>query len=270
MPKDERKHIESSLAAQSLVDRRVIAGTGGEELPLLPKLWLAAVGGSVFDAGAAPLKALADKAAELINEHQLALSCGGGVRERHVLSIGLELGLPAGGLAAVAGGAAEQNALMLWALLAQRGGVRLPKDEIELLPTFLALGKLPILTSYPPYEYWEFPPERGNVPMHGCDCGALLLAETLGCSLLLLKDVPAIYDADPRRNPQAQPIERLNAAGLAALDQGDGPLEPLFARILKRCRRVRQVRLISGLEPGPLERCVRGEPEGTALEPGDA
>jgi len=270
MDKDGRRHIASGLAAESLVDRALLERTAGRGLALLPELWLIAVGGSVFDAGAAPLAALAEASAELSQQHALALSCGGGVRERHTLMIGLDLGLPVGGLAAVAGAASEQNALMLWALLAGRNGVRLPQNDLELLPALLALGRLPVLTSFPPYEYWEFPPERNGLPPHGCDCGALLLAETLGCRLLLLKDVDGLYTADPRRDPQARKLPRLSAAELSDPAFADGPLEPLFGRILARCCRVREVRLLGGLEPGPLRQRLTGGAPGTLLEAGHA
>ena len=266
MKKDTRQHIDSGLAAESLVDRKVIAGTGGPEILLLPDLWLIAVGGSVFDAGADPLKKLAGAVVDLVHDHEIAISCGGGVRERHTLKIGLGLGLPTGGLATVAGSVPEQNALIFWALLTESGGVRLPKAQLEMLPTMLALKRIPVLTSNPPYEYWEFPPVHGSLPPHGCDCGALLLAETLGCRLLLLKDVQGICSDDPKHNSDAGLIDRVDAKLLASGAPDTLPLEPAFAGLLANCRRVGEIRLINGLNPAPLERCLAGEPVGTLIE----
>src|SRR5215471_3491101 len=191
---DRRKHIQSGLAAESLVARSVAESTVGRAEPVLPDLWLVLIGGSLFDRGGPAILPLTEKLAELRKRHQIAVCCGGGVRQRHTYKIGLDLGLPVGGLAAVAGAIEEQNALMLWALMARQGAIRFNKEELELLPMALGMGQLPILVAQPPYHYWEYPREGGALPLHGDDSGVVLLAENFGCKCVLLKDVAGIYN----------------------------------------------------------------------------
>jgi molybdenum storage protein len=263
---DRRKHISSGLAAESLVATRVMQATAGRAEPVLPDLWLILIGGSLFDRGPEAIPALAERLVALRRRHQIAVLCGGGVRQRHTYKIGIDLGLPIGGLAAVAGAIEEQNALMLWALTAQRGAIRLDKEELELLPLALAMGQLPILVAQPPYHYWEYPRAGTSLPMHGDDCGAVLLAENFGCRCVLLKDVDGIYDADPHEQPGARHQPRLRVDDLRGAGARPLPVEPGLLEVLRDTRHVTRVPIASGLDPDNLDRLLAGEAAGTVLE----
>lgn len=263
---DRRKHIESKLAGESLVATSVRRSTDGAVRPVLPDLWFILIGGSLFDRGKAALLPLADKIAALRAKYQLAIFVGGGVRERHTYKIGIDLGLPLGGLAMIAGGIPEQNALMLWALLASRGAVRLSKEEIGILPLALAMGQVPILVGQPPYHYWEFPSDDSMVPRHGADCGTALLADNFGCRCILLKDVDGVYDADPATHASARRLERVRVDDLIENGPETLPVERALLDIMQHTRSLTRVHVASGLDPDNLDRILGGENVGTLLE----
>jgi molybdenum storage protein len=263
---DRRKHIDSRLAGDSLVGPGIRRGTDGTVRRVLPELWCVLIGGSLFDRGRAVLLPLADKIAELRAKHQLAIFVGGGVRERHTYKIGIDLGLPLGGLAMVAGAIPEQNALMLWAVLASRGAVRLSKEEIGLLPVALAMGQIPVLVGQPPYHYWEHPSDDSLVPRHGADCGTALLADNFGCRCVLLKDVSGIHEADPAAHPGAPLLRRVRAPDLLRDGPKTLPVERALLEIMCHTRSLTWLHVASGLDPDVLERILAGEDAGTRLE----
>ena len=263
---DRRKHISSGLAAESLVATRVMRATEGKARPVLPDLWLVLIGGSLFDRGRDAVLPLAERLGALRARYPLAVCCGGGVRQRHTYKIGLDLGLPVGGLAAVAGAIEEQNALMLWALTAHRGAIRLNKEELELLPMALAMGQLPILVAQPPYHYWEYPREGSGLPLHGDDCGTVLLAENFGCQCVLLKDVDGIYEADPAEHPGARRLTHARVDDLLANGPKTLPVERGLLEIMRDTRHVTRLCVASGLDPDNLDRILAGEEVGTVLE----
>jgi len=263
---DRRKHIDSKLAGESLVARSVLRGTDGAVRAVLPDLWCILIGGSLFDRGKAALVPLADRIAALRANHQIAIFVGGGVRERHTYKIGIDLGLPLGGLAMIAGGIPEQNALMLWALLASRGAVRLSKEEIAIMPLVLSVGQIPILVGQPPYHYWEYPSDESTVPRHGADCGTALLADNFGCRCVLLKDVEGIYDADPAQHPNARLIGRARVDDLIRSGPKTLPVERALLDIMRDTKSLTKVRVASGLDADNLNRILGGEDLGTLLE----
>ena len=266
MPEDRRKHIDSNLAAESLVSRSVVGATAGEVRAVLPDLWLILIGGSLFDRGKEALFPLVDKIESLRGKYQMALCAGSGVRERHTYKIGLDLGLPIGGLAMIAGAIPEQNALMLWSLMGKNGAVRLPKESIELVPFALAMNRIPILVAQPPYHYWEFPRDDSGLPMHGPDTGTILLAENFGCNCLILKDVDGIYDSDPYDNPDAKRIDRIGVEALSADGPETLPVERALLDVMRNTRQVTRVCVTSGLEPDNIEKILAGGEAGTVLE----
>jgi molybdenum storage protein len=263
---DRRKHLQSTLAGESLVATRTRHATDGPIRAILPDLWCILIGGSLFDRGKAALVPLADRIADLRARHQIAVFVGGGVRERHTYQIGIDLGLPLGGLAMIAGGIPEQNALMFWCLLASRGAVRLSKEEVGLLPLALAMGQTPVLVGQPPYHYWEYPADASAVPRHGADCGTALLADNFGCRCVLLKDVEGIHQADPARHPDARLIKHARAGDLLENGPPTLPVERALLEILRDAKVLRHVRVASGLDARNLDRILGGEDVGTVLE----
>ena len=90
---------------ESLLDKNVMASTETEnELAILPDVNVIAVGGqSLLDRGKAALFPLVDEIVRCRKKHKLIVGVGGGARVRHTFHICLDLGIPLGGLAMVAG-----------------------------------------------------------------------------------------------------------------------------------------------------------------------
>ena len=265
---DERLHIEGRFMRESLVDRRVIAGTTtDEELRILPDFDLIGIGGqSIFDRGRDALFPLVAEIAELHRTRRLVLGVGGGTRVRHTYAIGLDLGLPTGGLAQLAGAMEEQNAIMLQALLARHGSILMAREHFWELPLYLSSGMIPIVISIPPYHFWEPPPEGGPLPGHGSDFGLFIVAEVLGLHrLILLKDVDGLYTEDPKQNDQAELVPRIGARELLASQHGELVVDRQLVQALARARNVEEVRIVNGLVPGNLTRALAGETIGTTL-----
>ena len=265
---DERLHIEGRFMRESLVDRRVIAGTTtDEELRILPDFDLIGIGGqSIFDRGRDALFPLVAEIAELHRTRRLVLGVGGGTRVRHTYAIGLGLGLPTGGLAQLAGAMEEQNAIMLQALLARHGSILMAREHFWELPLYLSSGMIPIVISIPPYHFWEPPPEGGPLPGHGSDFGLFIVAEVLGLHrLILLKDVDGLYTEDPKQNDQAKLVPRIGARELLANQHGELVVDRQLVQALARARNVEEVRIVNGLVPGNLTRALAGEAIGTTL-----
>src|SRR5213594_1949975 len=238
---DERIHIEGRFTRESLVDKQVIASTATEhELRILPTFDLIGIGGqSIFDRGRTALFPLVEELAKLHKRRRFVLGCGGGTRVRHTYAIGLDLGLPTGGLAQLAGAMEEQNAIMLQALLARRGSILMAREHFWELPLYLHTRMIPIVISIPPYHFWEPPPEGGPLPGHGSDFGLFILAEVLGLKrLILLKDVDGIYTRDPRKAPDAERIPRVSAKELLAMRLPELPIDHQLVAAMVNARNV--------------------------------
>ncbi len=270
---DGRTHIQSRLMRESLQDRDVIARTASQgEYAILPDVVLVGIGGqSIFDRGKDALLPLVEELSAARGEHRLVLGVGGGTRVRHTLAIALDLGLPTGGIAQLVGAMEECNAVVLNALLAKHGSIVMQREHFWELPLYLSSGMLPIVISIPPYHFWEPPPERGPLPMHGSDFGLFVHAEVLGMRrIIFVKDERGLYDRDPKRDAGARFIEKITLAELRA----NMPEELVLDRQLFECwttaRHVKEVQIVNGLERGALRRALAGEPVGTVIRKDDA
>ena len=95
--------------------------------------------------------------------HAQVVGVGPGVRARHILSVGLDLGLPTGALATLAAKSSAQNAYMVSCLLAKHGFVYLEAPfVVQLLPAMLAAARGAVFNGIPPYDLWEHPPALGR------------------------------------------------------------------------------------------------------------
>jgi molybdenum storage protein len=265
---DERLHIEGRFMRESLVDRKVIASTGTErELRILPDCDLIGIGGqSIFDRGRPALFPLVKELAALRRTRRFILGCGGGTRVRHTYAIGLDLGLPIGGLAQLAGAMEEQNAIVLQALLAKHGSLLMAREHFWELPLYLHSRMIPIVISIPPYHFWEPPPDAGPLPAHGSDFGLFIMAEVLGLKrLVLLKDVDGLYTRDPKRDPGAKLLKRVGARELLDMNLPELPVDRQLVEALARARNVEQVHVVNGLVPGNLRKTLAGKAVGSVL-----
>ena len=209
-----RLHIETPLMAESLMDKTLLASTETEQVfRPLPNLNVIKLGGqSIIDRGATALLPLLDEIVPPRREHEMLVMTGGGTRSRHAYAIALDLGMPTGVLAKLGDSISEQNALMISLLLAPHGGVKIGHDDVVKLPSYLALGVIPVMHAMPPYGLWEEPAESGRIPPHRTDVGAFLTAEVVGARrCILVKDERGLFTADPKKNsgrPSSSPRSR--------------------------------------------------------------
>lgn len=266
---DRRHHVESLLMRESLVDRDLAANMGGAPVVrMLPEVQVVKIGGrSIVDRGREILPPLIDELGKILAQQKLILSTGGGVRSRHVFSIGMDLGLPTGALAQVAIADALGNAHILGTLLAPHGVVAIPPEIFgHLLPFFLRAAPGVIFNGNPPYSIWEHPPGIGRIPPHRTDAGTYLVAECFGCAnVILVKDVDGLYTADPKEHPDAQLIPRISTRELRAAKLPTLPFDEVMVDLLDRARLVKSFQLINGRVPGLLSRALAGEPVGTVV-----
>jgi molybdenum storage protein len=262
------QHVVSRLMRESLMDKALIKGTESPVRAILPNLNVIQIGGlSIMDRGHTALMPLLDEIVANQATHTQVVGVGPGVRARHMLSVGLDLGLPTGALATLAAKSAAQNAYMVSCLLAAHGFVYLEAPFIvQLLPAMLAAARGAVFNGIPPYDLWEHPPAVGKIPPHGSDAGSYLVAEAFGArSVILLKDVDGIYTADPKTNPDATFIAEIGAAELIRKRLPTLPIEPVVLELLARTKLVHRIRIVNGLVPGNLTRALAGEPVGTLI-----
>jgi molybdenum storage protein len=269
-PVDERHHVASLLMRESLLDKDLVAATDehGPLVRMLPEARVLKIGGrSIVDRGRRALIPLADALGEALATRTLIIGTGGGVRSRHVFSIGLDLGLPTGVLAQLAIADALGNAHILGTLLAQHGVVAIPPEIFgHLLPFFVKGAPGVIFNGDPPYSIWEHPPPVGRIPPHRTDAGSYLTAECFGCkTFTLVKDVDGLYDADPKRNPSANLIREISVAELRALRLTSLPFDEILLDLLERARLVKRLQIINGLKPELLAPALDGEHVGTIV-----
>jgi molybdenum storage protein len=263
-----RLHIRSRFMLESLQDKALIRSTyTDQEVPVIPDAHLVQLGGtSIMDRGKPALAPLVEEVVAARRRHDVVLTVGGGARERHTYALGVDLGLPTGALASMAWMICEQNAVMLFHLLARHRAIQVPYLHFEMLPVYLREGSIPIVMSMPNYFLWEHLPRRGRIPIHRTDTGTFLLAEVLTTrSCIYVKDVDGLYTDDPKTSPRAEFIPKIGAAELLEMDLPDLPIERAVLELLQVARNRKEIRIVNGLEPGMLTRALDGEDVGTLI-----
>src|SRR6185312_1235800 len=236
------QHVISKLMRESLMDRTVIAGTEAPVRRILPNLNVIQIGGqSIMDRGQSAVLPVLDEILANQAEHTQVVGVGPGVRARHILSVGLDLGLPTGALATLAAKSAAQNAYMVSCLLASHGFVYLEAPFIvQLLPAMLAAARGAVFNGVPPYDLWEHPPAVGKIPPHGSDAGSYLVAEVFGArSVILIKDVNGVYTDDPKIDSNATFIPEIDEAELIGMRLRTLPVDPVVLDLLTRAKTVK-------------------------------
>ncbi|MDO8906887.1 MAG: uridylate kinase [Pseudohongiella sp.] len=269
MKNDSRQHhMQSFLARESLLDKRVMADTETPVVRMLPTVHVVKIGGrSILEAGSATVNPLIKALGDALQENKLILGVGCGARSRHVFSVGLDLGLPTGVLAELSAADALGNAHILGTLLASHGVVAIPPAMFgHLLPMFIHSVPGVIFNGVPPYSLWEHPPAIGRIPAHRTDSGCLILAECFGCrSVVLVKDVQGLYTADPFLEDAAEFIPRISTDELRELDLKTLPFDEIMLDILDTARLVHEFQIIDGRQPELLARALAGEHVGSII-----
>jgi len=263
------QHVTSSLMRESLVDKNVIARTEAPVSSILPDVNVIQIGGhSIMDRGRSALLPLLEEIVANQAKHRMIIGVGAGIRSRHIFSVGLDLGLPTGALAALSAKDSAQNAYMVSCLLAKHGFVYLEAPfVVQLLPAMLAAARGAVFNGIPPYSLWEHPPLVGKLPPHGSDAGSYMVGEVFGArSVIFIKDVDGLYAADPKTDPEAEFIQQARAQEIIDRKLRTLPIEPVVLDLLTRAKLARSIRLINGLTPGNLTRALNGESIGTLIQ----
>src|SRR5574340_157498 len=212
-----RLHIKSVLMGESLVSESFLDSL--EEVPqrrLFPDVNVVKIGGqSICDRGKKALPGIVEEIVANKDEHKMLLRTGGGTRRRHIYAIGLELGMPTGIIAAFGSSVSRQNALLLATMLSDHGGIEIDQDAIMKLPNYFAQGGIPVTQGMPPYDFFAIPPEKGRIPIHRTDVGAMLMADLIGArSCIFVQDEDGLYTDDPKKDPNAEFIPDITVSEL--------------------------------------------------------
>ncbi len=263
------KDVPSALTRQTLLDRELIRPIDRPVIRLLPWLNVVTLGGrSIIDRGRDVVGPVVEELRNALPEHRMLILTGPGIRARHILGIGLDLGLPTGVLAGLASIEAEQNGHLVAALLAAEGVSYLPHTSVaHQLAVHLAGSRAVVSNGYPPYGLYEFPPEVGKIPPHRTDSGAFLLADAYGAArTIYVKDVDGVFTSNPAVDagtPELLP--RISADDLLAMKLATLPVDPMVLELMARAKHVREIQIVNGLVPGNITRALRDEHVGTII-----
>ena len=264
----ERIELGSKLEDESLVRQGMMRETDRvRQFRIVPDLNVVKIGGhGVIDYGRKVIYPLVEEIGELSRDHKILVATGGGVRVRHILDVGIDLGMPTGVLAELAGKISEQNAIMMSLLFSKYNGVRIHTTDLLNLPSLISLGMLPVVQGTPPYGLYEHPPKLGSIPPHRTDTGAFLMAEVVGAKNCILgKNVDGLYTEDPFANPDAEFIADITAGELLEMNLEDMVLESMAVRLLQDAVHVREIKVVNAHVPGNITRVVNGERVGTLI-----
>jgi molybdenum storage protein len=264
------KDVPSALMRQTLLDRELLRPLDRPVIPLLPWLNVVVIGGrSIMDKGRDTVLPVVEELRAALSEHRLLILTGPGIRARHVLGVGLDLGLPTGVLAALAAAEAEQNGHLIAALLAEQGVSYLPHGAIaHQLAVHLSASRAAVSNGYPPYGLYEFPAEVGKLPPHRTDTGAFLLADAYGAArIVYVKDVDGVFTSDPSTTSENSPelIARVGAAELLDREVHTLPVDALLLKLMAHAKHQKQIQIVNGLTPGNITKALQGEHVGTVI-----
>jgi molybdenum storage protein len=240
--------LESLLMTRSLLDRDLVRTV---ERP------------AIIDRGRGALLPVVEELRGLLPEHRMLVLTGAGIRARHVLSVGLDLGLPTGVLAGLAGVEAEQNGHLVAALLAAGGVSYLPHGGVaHQLAVHLAASRAVVSSGFPPYGLHGFPPAVGKIPVHRADAGTFLLADAYGAArTVYVKDVDGV-------TVDGEVVPAITTTELAVLGADACPVDPLGLELMATATHVTEIHIVNGLVPGRITDALAGKPGGTVVRTG--
>jgi molybdenum storage protein len=264
------KDVASVFARQTLLDRDLVRQPDRPVVRLLPWLNVVTLGGrSIIDRGVEAIGPIIDVLRGAMPEHRMLILTGPGVRARHVLGVGLDLGLPTGVLAAMMSTEAEQNGRMIAALLAAEGVSYLSHTTVaHQLAVHLAASPAAVSNGFPPYGIYEFPPAGGKIPLHRTDSGAFLLADAYGAArAIYVKDVDGVYTRDPALEGGEAPelLPRLSAAEISERGIETLPIDSIVLELMATAKHVKEIQIINGLDPVNITKALAGEHVGTII-----
>jgi molybdenum storage protein len=264
------KDVPSPLMRQTLLDRDLIRPIDRPVIPLLPWLNVVVIGGrSIMDKGRDAVLPVVEELRAALPEHRMLILTGPGIRARHVLGVGLDLGLPTGVLAALVSSEAEQNGHLIAALLAEQGVSYLSHATIaHQLAVHLSASRAAVSNGFPPYGLYELPPEVGKIPPHRTDTGAFLLADAYGAArTIYVKDVDGVFTSDPATAGGSPPelIARVEVTELMARNLDALPIDTLVLELMAHPKHQKEIQIVNGLTPGNITKALQGEHVGTIV-----
>jgi molybdenum storage protein len=264
----KRFELTSGLQGETLVRKGMkMKRTAAGQIRIAPDINIIKIGGhGAIDYGREVMYPLCEEIGNLSKKHQILVVTGGGGRVRHIMDIGIDLGMPTGVLAELSAKISEQNATMVSILLSKYNGTRIHTGDLLELPMLLKLGILPVTHGTPPYGLYEHPARNTVIPPHRTDTGAFLIAEVLGAKNCIIgKNVDGLYTGDPRKNPDAEIIRDITVKELIRMDLPDMVLEPMVIELLKDAVHIREVRIINCHKRGNIEKAINGRNAGTII-----
>jgi molybdenum storage protein len=264
------KDVPSPLMRQTLLDRELIRPLDRPVIPLLPWLNVVVIGGrSIMDKGRDAVLPVVEELRAALPEHRMLILTGPGIRARHVLGVGLDLGLPTGVLAALVSSEAEQNGHLIAALLAEQGVSYLSHATIaHQLAVHLSASRAAVSNGFPPYGLYELPPEVGKIPPHRTDTGAFLLADAYGAArTIYVKDVDGVFTSDPATAQTNPPelIPRIGVTELMAKNLDALPIDALVLELMAHAKHQKEIQIVNGRTPGNIMKALQGEHVGTII-----
>ena len=256
------------LVAGSLSDAAIQQATEATpDFAILPWVNVVKIGGqSIIDRGRSAVWPLVDEIVANLPRHKMILGTGAGTRARHVYSLAIDLGLPAGVLTVLGTAVAWQNAQMLQYLLAKHGIAFLEPEGFASLPHYLMERGAVICQGMPPYKLWEPNPAIGRIPPQRTDTGCFLIAEVFGArKMIYVKDEDGLFSADPKKDANATHIPRISVQELLARDLNDLIVERAVLELMLNARHIREIQFVNGLKPGQLTAALDGAPVGTVI-----
>lgn len=260
------KDVPSLLMRQTLLDRELVKPADRPVIRLLPWLNVISIGGrSIMDRGRDAVLPVVDELRGAVPEHRMLILTGAGIRARHVIGVGMDLGLPTGVLGGLAATEAEQNAHLVAALLAADGVSYLPHGTVaHQLATHIAASRAVVANGYPPYGVHEFPPGVGKIPPHRSDAGTFLLADAYGAArTIYVKDVDGVFRGDPQAREGL--IPRIGARELLDLELPGLPIDRIVLQMMAYAKHVTEIQIVNGLAPGAVRKALGGEHVGTIV-----
>jgi molybdenum storage protein len=250
------------LAAGSLSDASIQRTTESTaDFAILPWVNVVKIGGqSIMDRGRSAVLPLVAEIVDILKakRHKMILGTGAGTRARHVYSLAIDLGLPVGVLTVLGTAVAWQNAQMLHFLLAQYGVAFLEPEGFASLPHYLMERGAVICQGMPPYKLWEKNANVGRIPPERTDTGCFLIAEAFGArKMIYVKDEDGLYEADPKKNPNAKLIKKIGVRELLKRDLDDLIVERAVLELMPRARHVREIQFVNGLKHGQLTKALQ-------------
>ena len=264
----KRIELKNGLQGETLVRKglRTKRPESGQ-IRIAPDINVVKIGGhGAVDYGREVMYPLCEEIGTLSKKHQILVVTGGGGRVRHIMDVGIDLGMPTGVLAELSSKISEQNAIMFSILLAKYNGTRIKAGDLLELPMLLKLGILPVTHGTPPYGLYEHPAKTDLIPPHRTDTGAFLIAEVLGAkSCIIGKNVDGLYTEDPRKNPDADLIREITAKELMKMNMSDMVIEPMVIELLQEAVNIREIRIVNCHKQGNIEKAINGKNSGTVI-----